>query len=266
MASPARKLADFLNVPKISDFVSGLILSNNVSDANNDIDIGLGRARREDNIVVNTTVLTKRLDASWAQGTNQGGLDTGSKANSTTYHIHAIRHDSTGAFDTLFSTSVTSPTMPDGWTRIQRIGSVITDGSGNIRPFIQTGNVFRFNVNGGIVNYSAAGNRTKIFIQVTVPDGLRVEAIFEPTLLSKAASVGTMFIHDGENANLTVGITAGSLHAGGDAIVSYNSVQIRQYTNTSRQVYLTLTSGVNTSTPSTLATIGWNDYQIPRIG
>lgn len=116
----------------------GLALSNNVSDANNDIDIAAGACGPlgYDAWMV-TAGLTKRLDAAWAVGTNQGGLDTGAKGNSTWYHVHLIRRSDTGVVDALFSTSATSPTMPTSYDQRQRIGSVLTDGSANILAFCQ---------------------------------------------------------------------------------------------------------------------------------
>lgn len=248
------------------NFVYGLTLSNNGTDANNDIDIATGQARGNSVTVTNSATLTKRLDASWAEGTNQGGLDTGSKANSTTYHVHAIRKDTGGTFDALFSTSATSPTVPSGWTRVQRLGAVLTDGSGNIRSFRQVGNTFWHNVSGGIQDFSAAGVWTKNLFVFSVPNGIRVEGIFQPLILANAAAVGHVILYDGENPNVSVILSAGSLNAGGGPVVSYNRSPMKQFTNASRQIYVEMTSGVNPSTPSAIATLGWNDYQIPRIG
>jgi hypothetical protein len=119
----------------------GLELANNSGDANNDIDIAVG-ACRDDADAYNmkrTSVLTKRLDANFAVGNNEGGLDTGSKANSTWYHVFLIRKDSNGAIDALFSASYASPSLPTGWSNRCYLGSVLTNASGNIRPFLQYG-------------------------------------------------------------------------------------------------------------------------------
>lgn len=122
----------------------GLALSNNGTDANNDIDVAVGNAwdAGTDALLELTSGITKRLDASWAVGTNQGGLDTGAKANSTWYHVWLIRRSDTGVVDVLFSTSASSPTMPSNYDQKRRIGSVVTNGSGAIRPFVQDGDQF----------------------------------------------------------------------------------------------------------------------------
>ncbi|MBD9456007.1 hypothetical protein IB244_31560, partial [Rhizobium sp. RHZ02] len=93
----------------------GLTLSNNAGDATNDIDIAVGMATTDSTTDPRTmalaSALTKRLDAAWAVGTNQGGLDTGSVGDNT-YHVFLIQRSDTGVVDVLFSLSATSPTMP----------------------------------------------------------------------------------------------------------------------------------------------------------
>lgn len=115
--------------------IFGLDLTNNGSDANNDIDIAVGSA--VDNTVLAymrlTSAITKRLDANWAVGTNQGGLDTGAKANNTVYFLWLIQRSDTGVVDVLFSASSTAPTMPANYDRKALIGATRTDGSANIR-------------------------------------------------------------------------------------------------------------------------------------
>lgn len=112
----------------------GLTLSNNASDATNDIDIAAGEASDSSgNLMVLASGITKRLDASWAVGSGNGGLDTGSIANGT-YHIWLIQRSDTGVVDALFSTSPSAPTMPTNYDRKRRIGSIVR-ASGSIRPF-----------------------------------------------------------------------------------------------------------------------------------
>ena len=114
-------------------FITGLELTNNSGDAEHDIDISAGSARSSDdsgNIIL-TTGITKRIDAAFAEGTNQGGLDTGTVAADTVYFVWGISKVD-GTADGLFSLSDTSPTLPSGFTRQRLLGNVITDGSSNI--------------------------------------------------------------------------------------------------------------------------------------
>lgn len=114
--------------------LNGLKLSTNVTDAANDIDIAAGSAVSDDGTTLMTlTAMTKRLDAGWSVGTGNGGLDTGSVAN-TTYHIWLINRPDTNVTDVLFSTSATSPTMPANYTKKKRIGMVVRASATNARP------------------------------------------------------------------------------------------------------------------------------------
>lgn len=120
------------------------ILANNASDANNDIDFTSGFCFDLSTLIkIANSALTKRLDANFVAGTNQGGLDTGAKANSTWYYCFAISK-ADGTSDFLYSTSKTSPIMPSGFVNKRRIGSIRTNSSGNIIGFKQDANTFFF--------------------------------------------------------------------------------------------------------------------------
>lgn len=108
-------------IPRLA--IQGLTYANNASDATNDIDIAVGGAMDATSarMMVLASALTKRLDAVWAVGTNQGGLDTGS-ASDTDYYIWLINRSDTDVTDVLFSTSAISPTMPTNYNYKRLIG------------------------------------------------------------------------------------------------------------------------------------------------
>lgn len=93
--------------------VGGLLWSVNAGDATNDIDISVGAMADTTGtfILRLASAITKRLDASWAVGTGNGGLDTGAVGNSEYYGWLIARSD-TGVVDFLWSLSATAPTMP----------------------------------------------------------------------------------------------------------------------------------------------------------
>jgi len=135
---------------KKKGYIEGLVHTNNGTDANNDIDFATGYALSDDatladRVLMNlASAITKRLDASWVVGTNQGGLDTGAKANSTWYATWLIMRSDTLVVDVLFSASFTSPTMPANYDCKALIGQVRTDGSGNIIAFKQKGDFWEW--------------------------------------------------------------------------------------------------------------------------
>ena len=72
-----------------------------------------------------------------ASGTN--GLDTGSEATDIWYHIFVIYNGTTTAG--LLSTSLTSPTMPSGYTYKKYVGSVENKPDGHLSSFEQYDNI-----------------------------------------------------------------------------------------------------------------------------
>lgn len=156
--------------------LSGLTISNNATDAVNDIDIAPGTCVDSTNTVsiTLTASLTKRLDALWAAGNNQGGLDTGTFPTGT-YHVFAIKNPTTGAVDALFSLSPTAPTLPTGYTAFRRIGSFMRAGSN--RAFQQFGDEFYLAApNLDVAGLNSEGTNA-ILRTLTVPTGINVKAM-----------------------------------------------------------------------------------------
>lgn len=152
----------------------GLTLANNGSDATNDIDFAAGQCVDSTGAAFwASSALTKRLDATFVAGNNAGGLDTGVASN-TTYHCFAIRKDSDGSGDFLFSLSATAPTMPTGYTYFRRIGSILRE-SGAIVAFVQNGDRFLRSVPIRSVATSAPGT-SAVLATMAVPSGVRVLA------------------------------------------------------------------------------------------
>jgi hypothetical protein len=142
-----------ITTPLPRGYIDGFTISNNGADAEHDIDIATGAARDEDNeanLSLSTT-LTKAIDAAWAVGDGNGGLDTGSVGNATWYYVWLIRRSDTGVVDALFSTSSSSPTMPTNYDQRRLLGAVFTNSSANIAAdqFVQVlfGGELRFTSN-----------------------------------------------------------------------------------------------------------------------
>lgn len=128
--------SDPLSGPQLQGFYTGLALTTNAGDATNDVDIAVGAAASDVSpyyLMQLTGALTKRIDASWAVGTNQGGLDTGAVGNST-YYIWLIQRSDTLVADVLFSLSSTAPTMPTDYDRKRLIGLLYRASAANGAP------------------------------------------------------------------------------------------------------------------------------------
>ena len=243
----------------VSGMIYGLTLSNNGTDATNDIDIATGSAIDSTNAHVMTlaSALTKRLDAAWAVGTNQGGLDTGSIAN-TTYHVYLIKRLDTGVVDAIFSASATSPTLPTNYTLFRRIGSIIRL-SGAIIGFTQNGDRFTSQV---VFESTTTNPGTSAVTHtlVGIPTGIVVDAIISGSALFSASSGNAPILYSplavGDFTPLTNG--AYSFVVWDTTVTSGGGGQFVVQTNTSAQIRSRF--GVsNASTVHRISTCGWID-------
>jgi len=126
--------------------LQGLIISNNATDADHDLDISAGAVKNHDytHDLVLATGITKAFDAAWAYGTNNGGDDGTGLQVSTQYYIYLIHETSTNRTDVIGSASAVSPTLPTGWDKYRRIGYWMTEAASNMDVGIHQGIRFIF--------------------------------------------------------------------------------------------------------------------------
>jgi hypothetical protein len=204
------------------------------------------------------SAFTKTTGA-WAVGTGNGGLDTGSVANSSGYFVYVIERTDTGVVDVLLSLSATTPTMPANYTKKRRIGWIRTDGSAAILSFVQDGDLFQWAAS--VADVSAANpGTTAVLRTLTVPVGINVQAIFQSIVASSSTDQVVVRYSDlATNDETPSGTNAdsgnGANQAGGvDPFAS--RMQVR--TNTSAQIR----SRINVSSASVtlnIRTLGWID-------
>lgn len=246
-----------------SGFIYGLTLSNSSGDTTNDIDIATGVAFDSTNVKTLrlSSAITKRLDASWAVGTNQGGLDTGSIAD-TTYHVWLIMRSDTGVVDALFSTSASSPTMPANYDYKRRIGSIMRASSA-IRAFTQSGDEFLWTAT-PVQDYSGTpSDDNAVSLTISVPTGIIVTAILQHGVQDLTPGAVTYALVS--SLATTDVAPAGSRHNGFiygtaamAAIANGSVAEVRVRTNTSAQVRRRLT-GRTADHTQIVNTIGWID-------
>ena len=181
-------------------YLSGLTLSNNTSDSEHDIDIAVGEARDTADGVDLTisSTFTKKIDATWASGSGNGGMASGvSLSADTWYHVYLVELDAGGTdagFDT--ATNAANLVATSGVaSAYRRIGSVLTDSSSNILGFTQFEDEFIFDTQ--ITNVNGVGLGTSRVLQtVTTPTGFEVRAILG--LLGRVA---------GSNSSVSITLT-----------------------------------------------------------
>jgi hypothetical protein len=229
----------------LKGFIQGWTYSNG-TDATNDIDIAAGSGMDSTGVYwIAGAASTKRLDASWAVGSGNGGLDTGSIAD-TDYFIWAIVRSDTGVVDYLFSTSATAPTMPADYDYKRLIGS-FRRSSGAILAFLTdelSGGGLRYRWDAPILDGNAVALTTSYAtIALSVPAGLRVLAFGNAVAPTGGQTINIRPVGAQDGAPnhtasplATTGSTGTSTTTGG---------QWREYTNTSRQIEWAASASAN---------------------
>jgi hypothetical protein len=238
--------------------IYGLTLSTNVTDAANDIDIAVGEAASTETnpvLMVLSSILTKRIDAAWAVGTNQGGRDTGTTVDGT-WHIWLIRRSDTGVVDALFSQSASSPTMPTNYDQKRRIGSIIRTG-GATRPFSQFGDSFRWLT--PITDRSSTAAFATAVLGISVPGGIVVKPVL---VLSAHVNVSSILVN--YVSTPTVSVFGESQYVYYSSADGTDAVQIHSdyvLTNTSNQIYFSASIPAGTLSRNELKTLGYTDFR-----
>ena len=233
----------------------GVILSNNVADAVNDIDISVGWAASDVApyyVMPLTSGITKRLDAAWSVGSGNGGLDTGSIANAT-YHVFLIQRSDTGVVDALFSLSATAPTMPANYDRKRRIGSIARSG-GAILAFTQIGKTFLLGA--PFQARSSTSALTPSLVTFAIPAGIQTEPLLDVNIgINTNSTCITAF----GPASAGATTTTVSLFSSASASTTTAWVPGGFLSNTSQQVYMAVTVTAGTLSQHVTFNAGWVD-------
>jgi hypothetical protein len=238
-------------------YIDGFIMSNDGASPLTKVDIGSGCCVDATNAaLINSTVsITKDISATFAVGSGNGGMFTGSVAASTVYHVFAIRKTSNLAIDFGFDTSVTAAHIPTGYGFPRRIGSVITDASSHILPFHQYGNEFWWDTSLLDINVVNPGT-SAVTRTLTVPTGLKVKAIMTAYLYDNSQYTA-LYLSCLDSVDLAPSATT-AVETEPSATVAEGAQEIQVWTNTSAQIRSRVgVSGANTDLR--IRTLGWID-------
>lgn len=160
---------------KLTGYIDGLIVANNATNPNTDVDFGTGVAWCVDRLIENTAAKTKILTGTWSAGNGTGGLFAGTVAANTWYHCFLLYNPTTRAIDFGFDTSVTAANKPSGWNA-RLIWSIKTNASSHIVQFAQRGDrcIWKNQVADAIVTYCPAA--TQLYT-LSTPLGLNCDAV-----------------------------------------------------------------------------------------
>lgn len=233
-------------------YLSGLTLS--TAGSSNTMSIAAGMAMNSTNAtsLVLASAFSKTTGA-WVVGTGNGGLDTGTIANSTWYYFYLINNPISGVTDVILSASSSAPTLPSGYTLYRYIGAGLTNGSAQWTSFTQFGDDFYWST--PVLDYSGAGVTTAALLTLSVPRGRKMKA-----WLNANGGVGgqALYLSDPANTDLAPSTTAAPLASvTGTSTTAGATSAGGVWTNTSAQVRQRSTA----TTTNYIVTLGWTDLR-----
>lgn len=265
-------------------WIDGLTLSNDATDAANDVAIAAGSAKStvrivdgepstltRDQIDLDLPIaIIKQLDVAFAPenydpdgypGTSDGSGRSGGRSSSalsnTTWHAALVGGRGMQP-DIMLHDSVTQSSVlaemqkVGGYTAYRRVGSVIRS-SGALLAFIQRDNDFIWNSPPLDENVASGAGTAAVLVTLTVPAGIRVKAYFNGRIGDNVA-----YYSSPDSTDLAGSITAAPLGtfgeaAGGTATSMGGSAAV--WTNTSSQIRRRTIADLE----SRIATIGYYD-------
>ena len=241
-------------------FISGLVPTNNGSDADNNIDISAGKARDATDAADMSlaATLTKRIHVAWAVGTNQGGLDTGAKASYTWYAIWLIKRSDTGVVDALFSTSFSAPTMPANYDYKRLIGAVLTDALANILAFkaVETaGGGLHVDWSAPVLDVNAARAASRTTYSISTPPAIVLAHVANGAQDSNSAF---QWLSNPALTDTAPAYSATGLHNSNNSLIAGGMMDLWVLTNASSQITLRSSSATGSWY---VRTFGWVDFR-----
>lgn len=195
-------------------------------------------------------------------------LDTGSVQPSKTYFLYAIRKVSDGTTDFVMSLSALEAgvTKPAGWECLSgsRVGLILTNSSGNIVPFWQTGN----EVNTDSYAWLTANvNVQGLAIPSNIPVGLSVDvSVLIDTVVAATGQDCIGIVSDAAATNYTTGAAhqVRCRSRSGNDYPDQSAAAGKARSNVNGQLwrYAAVTS---TAAAASFFVCGWHDYTCKRL-
>jgi hypothetical protein len=219
-----------------------IILSVGSVDPANDIDTTAGNFTFSGGDgSANIGAFTKQLDATWAQGTNQGGRAAGvSYSVFTWYHYFALSNSDGSVVDLGFDTSVTAANLladaaviAAGLTKYRRVGSIVTDITPAIIAFFQIGKYFHFADTFSVWNIAPTLSTVGALLTIAAPLG--IETIVQLVVAAgQNVSQAQIIITSPDQNNIVPSATVFTLFI--ESVNVKNVVCVEIKTNTSSQI------------------------------
>ena len=234
-------------------YLSGLTLSTAGGSAIFGVSAGVAVDSVQKDFMNLSSAFTKTT-SSWAVGSGNGSLDTGSIAAATWYYVFLIKRPDTGVVDILTSLSATAPTMPTNYTLFRRIGAMLTVAGIVWVQFTQVDSNFYWTTPRQDIN-AATLNTTSLLFTLSVPPLIPVIADFNATVNNSASGAHALF-QSTAHVTQTGNVPAGNLNVDAPSTAIAAGARFQLYTNTGQLRAVSLSAANGTYN---VVTNGWED-------
>lgn len=259
--SPVKTLEQWIAEGRLPrGWIDGLTLSNDTTDATNDIAIAAGVARStvnirhtepstlaRDQVDLDLPVgIIKQLDVAWApenydadgySGGDRSGGRSGSSISNTTWHVYLIGGAGLPT-DVMFHDSATQSSvvaqLPTGYTAYRRIGSVVRSG-GAILAFTQRNDEFEFTTPVLDIAHLTPGTSANTGTLATLPTGIVVKALLTASVGNGGSRVYLSPLTTTDQASSSTSAPLSTINASNVASADIVTA-IEVWTNTSAQI------------------------------
>lgn len=187
-------------------------------------------------------------------GSNESVVSAAAAAIADAFDVGATQQD---------AQAYPGATLPSGWTAKQCLGSILTDGSKNVRPMTQYGDEFWLTT--PILDVSAETTTGAKLQTLTVPLGIATQAIVLAGIQSDAAHTSAnseLYLmapaQTSESAIQGRSVVQAFFTGGSGNIQITNAVQVRVWTSTAAQLRANLQDTVGGGS-YLIRTVGWRD-------
>ena len=176
-------------------------------------DAGSFRSIKNDGDIRAPIAIKKDINAVWQEGDQVGGfpstLTGGNPSPNTTYHAFSIGkiRNGTGDIDAGFDSDIDAVNLQNdasAYSYVRRRGSFLTDGSSQIRPFSQRGNLFLINPVEVINTTTPPSTQSTLSFVGVVPTGIAVRPLMSVRFENTTGSRRRCSIYFQEKGGATV--------------------------------------------------------------
>lgn len=220
----------------LTNFLGGLVLSNDGVTPNTILDVAAGSAMDSSNAsLITIGAFTKKTSGAWTVGTNQNGMGNGLTIVASTWY-HVCLTPNGGTADIWFDTSAVCANKPAGVSGalFRRIGAFKTDGAANILAFVQHGDNFIPAVAVSELSTTTPATTLTALSLVGVPPGISTTALLRGAINATAASADALIAGGDETSVLDT--PSGNRTVEVNVANTANGYQAPAITNASNQI------------------------------